>query len=433
MAAARRRRGGPVPGEPQRLARALPSLLGEQPEAIEPLRTLLALPECALLLQSSQPEALAMYRAQLHQQLGAIFSAAMLVRQAAFLDGLLAGYGLVVDGLSASGAAPQGPDQGPGQGKSPSTVAAAAVLPSPQLRSPDLRSWIFGVGTGALASLGLLYLGLLASRQFGWDPLSSKGQPPGAEAPLALPPPAPATRQVATPASRTPYTNTNLQSPELQASTAFNRMPADLGRMQACAAQLQRIGEQQAPADASNYGPRLSRNGSGEAIPDRPQLIVLHETVIAQEATIKAFQSRHAADGDQASYHVLIGRDGQRIRLVPDAERAYGAGDSAFGDFTIQARQSTQPSINNVALHVSLVTPADGQGNDERDSHSGYTEAQYRGLAQQVLIWQGLYGIPMAHVTTHAAVDRSHSRYDPRSFRWDRFDSAYAALQSRCG
>ncbi|MCX5946789.1 MAG: peptidoglycan recognition family protein [Cyanobacteria bacterium] len=386
-----------------------------------------------MLLQSSQPETLAIHRGQLQQQLGEIFSAAMLVRQAAFLDGLLAGYGLVADGPTTDDAAPQGANHGPGQGKGPSTVAAAAILPPPQQSSPDLRSWIFGVGTGALASLGLFFLGLLASRQFGWDPLASKGQPSTAEAPLALPPPAPVARQVATPALRTPYIKSNLQSSEFQASTDFNRMSADFGRLQACAAQLQRTDEKQAPADSSNYGPRLSRNGNGEAIPDRPQLIVLHETIFGQDATIKAFQSRHAADGDQASYHVLIGRDGQRTRLVPDVKRAYGAGDSAFGDFTIQAHQRSQPSINNVSLHVSLVTPADGQGKDDRDSHSGYTEAQYRGLAQQVLIWQGLYGIPMARVTTHAAVDRSHSRYDPRSFRWDRFDSAYAALQSRCG
>ena len=58
---------------------------------------------------------------------------------------------------------------------------------------------------------------------------------------------------------------------------------------------------------------------------------------------------------------------------------------------------------------------------------------QYRSLAGQVLLWQGAHGIPLTRLTTHAAVDRSHSRYDPRSFRWDRFDLFYKEAAERCG
>lgn len=50
-----------------------------------------------------------------------------------------------------------------------------------------------------------------------------------------------------------------------------------------------------------------------------------------------------------------------------------------------------------------------------------------------MLLWQARFGIPMGRLTTHAAVDRSHSRYDPRSFRWDRFDAAYAKAPASCG
>ena len=42
-------------------------------------------------------------------------------------------------------------------------------------------------------------------------------------------------------------------------------------------------------------------------------------------------------------------------------------------------------------------------------------------------------GIPMRRITTHAAVDRSHSRRDPRSFRWERFDRAWLQAASSCG
>ena len=68
----------------------------------------------------------------------------------------------------------------------------------------------------------------------------------------------------------------------------------------------------------------------------------------------------------------------------------------------------------------------------ESDGHSGYTPAQYRAAAAQVLLWQGRYGIPYSRLTTHAAVDRSRSRYDPRSFRWDRFEPAYRRAAQLC-
>ena len=103
---------------------------------------------------------------------------------------------------------------------------------------------------------------------------------------------------------------------------------------------------------------------------------------------------------------------------------------SAFGDATVRIKRQSPGSVNDVALHLSLETPADGRG--ESDGHSGYTPAQYRAAAAQVLLWQGRYGIPYSRLTTHAAVDRSRSRYDPRSFRWDRFEPAYRRAAQLC-
>jgi hypothetical protein len=50
-----------------------------------------------------------------------------------------------------------------------------------------------------------------------------------------------------------------------------------------------------------------------------------------------------------------------------------------------------------------------------------------------VLLWQAAFGIPMSRLTTHQAVDRSHSRRDPRSFRWEAFDTAWRQAAGRCG
>ncbi len=188
------------------------------------------------------------------------------------------------------------------------------------------------------------------------------------------------------------------------------------------------------PADKTNYGLRRPRDLADGKIPNQPSLIVLHETVLPLDPTLKLFSTPHPNDNQQLSYHLILARDGSLYRIVADEFRAYGAGWSAWGDSTIRHRGSKIPaaagSINNVALHISLVSPLDGGGNT--DGHSGYSNQQYSQLAQQVLLWQLRWGIPMRRVTTHASVDRSHSRSDPRSFRWHLFDRAWHIAAKRC-
>ncbi|MFM8524409.1 MAG: N-acetylmuramoyl-L-alanine amidase [Cyanobacteriota bacterium] len=185
------------------------------------------------------------------------------------------------------------------------------------------------------------------------------------------------------------------------------------------------------PADASNYGERLLRDAWGGELPHQPQLIVLHETVSSLEGTLAHFQRHHPRDDDQSSYHRLVDVDGTLIEIVPDHKRAFGAGQAAFGDFTLVSRPGRSPSLNNVALHLSLVSPPDGRG--DGDAHSGYTAAQYQAVAAQVLLWQAAYGIPLARLATHAAVDRSRTRSDPRSFSWAHFLEAHTAAAGTCG
>jgi N-acetylmuramoyl-L-alanine amidase len=195
-----------------------------------------------------------------------------------------------------------------------------------------------------------------------------------------------------------------LRSPYRQAADLVPLLPADRAAADRCASLLG-WRERQAPVDATNFGSRRPRDASGGAVPDRPALIVLHETVVPLEATLRLFATPHPRDQDQASYHVLIARDGSVLRLVPDEGRAFGAGWSAWGDASIRHRPGTPQaggSINNVALHVSLETPPDGRG--DGDAHSGYTPAQMRSLAGQVLL-----------------------------FRWERFAQAWTAAAARCG
>ena len=196
-----------------------------------------------------------------------------------------------------------------------------------------------------------------------------------------------------------------------------------------CASKANIPAEEQQFADKSNFGSRDSRDYLGRRLASSPRFVVIHETVMGERDTISLFKTNHPNDNDQVSYHMLVARDGRLIRIVPDKNRAYGAGMSHFMGSTLRTKKNSAGSINNIALHISLVSPP---GFEQSDSHTGYTEKQYSTLAKQILKWQMQYGIPMSRVTTHYAVDRSHSRYDPRSFNWDKFDNIHISLTTMC-
>jgi hypothetical protein len=167
-------------------------------------------------------------------------------------------------------------------------------------------------------------------------------------------------------------------------------------------------------ADPSNYGDRFTVDIYNRPIQNAP-IIVLHETVAPANSVIASFQSPHARDADQASYHTMIRRNGTIVYLVPPDKRAYGAGNSIFdgpgGPEAAKTHRKFPPSVNNFAYHISLESPADGYGNGS--VHSGYSPEQYQSLAW--LVAQSR--VPESRITTHKAVDRSGERIDPRSFR----------------
>ena len=166
-------------------------------------------------------------------------------------------------------------------------------------------------------------------------------------------------------------------------------------------------------AHPSNYGDRFSKDINNKLLTEAP-IIVLHETVYSADSAINYFQTPHSNEDDQASYHTLIRLDGTVIYIVPPEKRAFGAGNSVFvgknGAETAKTHAQYAPSVNNFAYHISLETPIDGENDNE--THSGYTEAQYRSLVW--LVDQST--VPEDRITTHRAIDRSQSRIDPRSF-----------------
>lgn len=171
-------------------------------------------------------------------------------------------------------------------------------------------------------------------------------------------------------------------------------------------------------ADPTNYGDRFLKDLYGRPA-DLTPIIVMHETVGSADSAIQLFQTSHPRDEDQVSYHTLIERNGTIVYLVPPDKRAYGAGDSVFesteGIEAVQTNPNFPPSVNNFAYHISLESPPDGNNNN--NTHSGYTSAQYQSLA-----WlTAKTGVSDERLTTHKLVDRSGTRKDPRSFNAQAF------------
>lgn len=171
----------------------------------------------------------------------------------------------------------------------------------------------------------------------------------------------------------------------------------------------------------SNYGDRYTTDVNGKPLTNQP-LVVLHETVGSAMSAINLFRTPHAQDAQQVSYHALIALNGTIVYLVPADKRAFGAGNSAFrsasGIEAVKTSPNLPPSVNNFAYHISLETPADGQGRSGRNqAHSGYTNYQYQSLAWLLAI----SNIPDERITTHKNVDLSGHRFDPRSFDFEKF------------
>lgn len=183
-----------------------------------------------------------------------------------------------------------------------------------------------------------------------------------------------------------------------------------------------RTAPQRVRVDPTNFGERFRRDAFGRAVDPTPRLVVLHETVYGMNSAIQTFRTPHPNDGDQVSYHALIGEDGQVIQLLDPSKRAFGAGNSAFNGQWVVTNPKVGGSVNNFALHVSLETPLDGE--NDNAGHSGYSSAQYDALAALLADWMGRYPITFETITTHRAVDLGGERADPRSFNWQ-------ALQER--
>jgi N-acetyl-anhydromuramyl-L-alanine amidase AmpD len=137
---------------------------------------------------------------------------------------------------------------------------------------------------------------------------------------------------------------------------------------------------------AATVTTRLSPH-HGPRIGARPiRLIVLHADASASEAgTLSWFQ----APASKVSYHVLIGRDGTRYRVVPDNRVAWHAGVSKHPSC------QNPKSVNSESLGLSF--------SNRQDGHEPITAAQIAAAQAQIAEWKAAHPTIVA-VATHAQV-----------------------------
>lgn len=85
---------------------------------------------------------------------------------------------------------------------------------------------------------------------------------------------------------------------------------SSLAKVIDCRSRLDLPNESLFLAHATNYDVRQYQSDIGKLLPNKPELVVIHETVIDEKNTIRMFQTPHQDDSQQVSYHMLVARDG---------------------------------------------------------------------------------------------------------------------------
>jgi N-acetylmuramoyl-L-alanine amidase len=135
-------------------------------------------------------------------------------------------------------------------------------------------------------------------------------------------------------------------------------------------------------------------------------MLLLHYTGMA---SAEAALARLCDPAAKVSAHYLVDEDGTVLALVPEAERAWHAGVSAWAG---------RSRLNDVAIGVELVNPGHEWG------YRPFFEPQMAALVELCRGIRGRWPIPQGRVLAHADV-APHRRADPG----ERFDWARLAAE----
>ncbi|HEY9899643.1 MAG TPA: N-acetylmuramoyl-L-alanine amidase [Pantanalinema sp.] len=151
----------------------------------------------------------------------------------------------------------------------------------------------------------------------------------------------------------------------------------------------------------------------------RPQgaaidMIVIHDTETPGVRDARTIWRHFANPSSQVSAHYVIGKDGAIVQCVPDALRAWHAGESYYRG---------QDHLNDRSIGIELVNAQTGD--------DPFTNAQYRSLVQLVAHLVATHGIPLDRIVGHKDITlKPEVKKDPAvNFSFSRmFEGVRAAL-----
>lgn len=166
----------------------------------------------------------------------------------------------------------------------------------------------------------------------------------------------------------------------------------------------------QAVVDRGRLSPNYGARPPGTLL----RLVVLHAT--ADAGNEEAAEAWLCSPDSGVSAHLHLRRDGTVVRLVPDALRAWHAGES---------RWQEAADVNDVSLGWELANRDDGR--------EPFTEAQYAAVVRLAAHYAG-QGLPLDAFVAHRQVAWPRGRKtDPRGFDWPRFRAALREELERDG
>lgn len=155
-----------------------------------------------------------------------------------------------------------------------------------------------------------------------------------------------------------------------------------------------------------NFNPRrLGREGTAD-------VVVLHSTCTTTndtDETVTLFQS----PASQVSSHYVVGKDGQVVQMVAEADRAWHAGD---------CRWQGRTDVNSCSVGIEMV-------HRDQDPHDDWPDAQLEAVAHLLLDIRSRHRIPNDHVIFHSECAWPPGRKtDPQGFDRPRLLRRVAAL-----
>jgi N-acetylmuramoyl-L-alanine amidase len=142
----------------------------------------------------------------------------------------------------------------------------------------------------------------------------------------------------------------------------------------------------------------------------RPDIIVLHYTGMqdAQDAL-----NRLCQQGSDVSAHYVVFEDGRIVQCVPEARRAWHAGEAAWAGAT---------DINSRSIGIEIANPGHDWG------YVDFTEAQVAALIALGRDILARHAVPSQHVLAHSDVAPARKQDPGEKFPWARLAAAGIGL-----